>query len=57
MDYPEYDWIQKSIDATLAENERARALIERLKNPVECTYVELDSGHKTGRLELIIPEN
>ena len=31
-EFPEYDWIQSSIDATLEEIEQVNALNEKLKN-------------------------
>ena len=71
--YPEYAWIQDSIDATTAETEKVRALIEELrkttpnpyysfpehlrKNPTESIFIELESGKELSILECRLSEN
>jgi hypothetical protein len=35
LEYPEYEWIQKSVDAIREENERVRKLIKKIRDYLE----------------------
>lgn len=71
--YPEYAWIQDSVNDAIAESEEVRSLIKEIgrkankfyyvfpenlrKNPMGSIFIELESGNFLSVLECRLSEN